>query len=433
MSDEPAGPTLETWQRGDGIDFADEDAKADYQRRAKRMVDALRGADPDRVPVNLLSTFYPVFHAGYTPEEAMYEGEKLQDSLLTFVDDLEPDLFPWAASLIPSATALEIVDYQGFDWPGDGSSPETVYQAREREYMGVEDYEDFFTDPSDFFIRQYLPEVFGELDGMAHFPQFSNLTAGIAGVHPYLLPFGMPPMRETLQNLLDAGEEAMRWQQLIGGTVEEIVGAGYPQSVGGITLAPYDMLGDMVRGTHAIMMDLKRRPETLLEAVDRLVPIAIEMGITSAHVNNNPFVFIPLHKGADGFMSGEEFETFYWPQLRQVIEALTEADLVPWLFAEGRYTSRLETISDLPEGEMIWHFQDTDLELVRETLPEYVTIAGDVSTGLLNTREPEAVTEYSQDLIERMGRNRFVLSPGVGLDEAKPENVKAMMDAPKNR
>ena len=423
------GPTLESWVEGAGIEFIDEKAKADYQERAQRFADAIRGDNPDRVPVNLLSTFYPVLHAGYTPAEAMYDAEKLQDALLTFVDDLDPDVFPWALPTVPSGTALETVGYNGFDWPGDGSAPETVYQAKEREYMGVEDYEDFMKDPTDFILRGYVPEIFDSLDGMAQFPQSANLTCGIAGVHPYLLPFGMPPVREAIENLLEAGEQAMHWQQVVGGTVAEIQASGYPQSFGGITLAPYDMLGDMLRGTRGIMMDLKRRPDQLLEAIERITPLAIEMGISSSFAMNNPLVFIPLHKGADGFMSGEEFETFYWPSLRAVIEALLELDLVPWLFAEGCYETRLEAISDLPEGEMIWHFQDIDMGRAKDILGDQACIAGNVPTSLLNTREPEAVTEYCEDLIEEVGTERFVLAPGVGLDEAKPENVEAMFDS----
>ena len=429
MAEAPPFPTLESWARGDGIDFADEAAEAQYQERAQRMVDAVTGADPDRVPVNLLCTFYPAFHAGKTPEEVMHEPKALQESLLSFVEDLDPDLFPWGSALIPSAAALETVQYEGFDWPGDGSSPRTVYQARERDYMTVEDYDQFLANPGEYFLRRYVPEVFGELEGFAQFPQFANLTAGIAGTHPFLLSFGLPQMQETLETLMEAGEQALAWEQSIGGTVQEIVASGYPQSVGGLTLAPYDMLGDMMRGTHEVMMDLKRRPDTLAEAVDRLTPLAIDLGLTGAQVNQNPFVFIPLHKGADGFMSGEEFEEFYWPSLRAVIAALMDEGLVPWLFAEGSYTTRLASITDMPEGPIIWHFQDTDLLEAQETLPEFVTIAGDVSTSLLNTREPEAVTEYCQELVADMGNERFVLAPAVGLDEAKPENVQAMFES----
>lgn len=359
----------------------------------------------------------------------MNDADQLSAALWEFVDDLEPDVFPWATPVVPSAKALELVDYQVFDWPGDGSSPETVYQCKEKEYMSVEDYDAFLKDPSSYFLTDYVPETFGALEGLAQFSDFTNLTAGIAGVHPYLLPFGLPPVRQALETLLEAGEEALRWQQIVGGTVDDIVASGYPQSFGGITIAPYDMLGDTVRGTRGIMMDLKRRPDTLMEALERLTPKAIDMAIGSAYANGNPHVFIPLHKGADGFMSAEEFERFYWPPLRTVLEALVEEDLVPWLFAEGSYETRLETVSDLPDGNIVWHFQNTDMVKAKEALGDKACIAGNVSTALLNTREPEAVTEYCQNLIDDVGEEGLVIAPGVGLDEAEPANVKAMFEA----
>jgi len=56
------------------------------------------------------------------------------------------------------------------------------------------------------------------------------------------------------------------------------------------------VLGDTLRGTRAIMLDMYRQPKKLLEALDRITPMQIEMGIRSATSNKNPIVFIPLHK-----------------------------------------------------------------------------------------------------------------------------------------
>ncbi|AUX10090.1 uroporphyrinogen-III decarboxylase [Halalkaliarchaeum desulfuricum] len=422
-------PTLESWIGGEGIDFEDEAAREQYRTRAQRYADAILREEPDRVPVAVLSTFYPAFHHGITPETAMNDGEQLSAALLHFVEDLDLDVLAWSTPLVPSARSLEAVDYRGFDWPGDGSSPETVYQAKEPDSMTAEDYDAFIRDPTDYLIRNYLPATFGELEGMAQFPQLISLSLGIASVHPFVLPFGLPEVQEALDALEEAGEAALEWEGIVGATVEEIVASGHPQSVGGITLAPYDMLGDMFRGTRGIMMDLKRQPDTLLEAVERLTPWAIELGITTARVNNNPHVFIPLHKGADRFMSQDEFEEFYWPQLREVIEALLEEGLVPWLFAEGSYENRLESLTDLPNGPMVWHFQNTDMSMAAEAIGDQACIAGNVPTSLLYTSDPEAVRDYSRNLVETVGENGFILAPGVGLDEAKPENVRAMVNS----
>ncbi|AUX10158.1 uroporphyrinogen-III decarboxylase [Halalkaliarchaeum desulfuricum] len=422
--------TLENWETGVGIDFEDEAAREAYQERAGRFATAIRGGEPDRIPTALSATFYPVFHAGITPEKAMNDAAALAAAFEETAYDLEPDAHQLSAALLPSAKMLEILDYQLYAWPGDGASPDTGYQALEDEYMGPEDYEHLMRDPTDFWLRNYMPEIVGALEPFRELPRFTDLVE-IPSIHYMAIPFGLPHVQEALETLMEAGEEALRWQEIVGGTTEEIIQSGYPTSFGGFTKAPYDTLGDTLRGTKGVAMDLKRNPDTLLEAVDRLTPIMTEMGIRSAQAAGNPIVFIPLHKGADGFMSDEEFRTFYWPQLREVIDGLTDAGLVPWLFAEGSYDNRLEAVSDLPDGNMVWQFDRTDMRDAKAALGDQAAIAGNVHSSLLNTKEPEDVDEYCRELIEDVGPDGFILAPGVAMDEAEPENVRAMIEAPR--
>ena len=108
----------------------------------------------------------------------------------------------------------------------------------------------------------------------------------------------------ALKALLDAGQEALNWvnalEDLEGGILRD---RGLPRLPGGFTKAPFDMIGDTVRGTQGILTDMYRQPGKLLEALDRMVPVSLQLGEGSATTNDNPFVFIPLHKGADDFMS----------------------------------------------------------------------------------------------------------------------------------
>lgn len=430
MTNEPA-VTLESWEAGAGIDFVDEDAERAYRERAGRLADAIRLDAPDRIPTVLGATFYPVFHVGYTPEEAMNDVEKLGEALSETVYDLEPDGHQATTALIPSAKLLEILDFQLYAWPGDGVDEEHGYQAREDEYMGPDEYDHLIRDPSDFWLRSYMPEIFGALEPFRQFPSFSDIVE-IPNVHLFSLPFGLPEVQASLETLMAAGEEALRWEQALGETVQEIVASGYPLSFGGFSKAPYDVLGDTLRGTRGVAMDLKRQPDTLLEGMEQLTPIMTNMGIVGAQMVKNPLVFIPLHKGAGGFMSDEEFRTYYWPQLREVVAGLTDAGLVPWIFAEGSYDERLDAIAeDMPDGHIVWQFDQTDMAVAKEKLGDQVAIAGNVHSSLLNTREPEDVTAYCEDLIDRVGPDGFILAPGVAIDEARPENVRAMIDAPK--
>ena len=119
---------------------------------------------------------------------------------------------------------------------------------------------------------------------------------------------------------------------------------GYPDFFGGFSKAPFDTLGDTLRGTRGIMVDMYRRPEKLLAAIDAIVPMMIRMGGEGAQRAGNPIIFMPLHKGADGFMNNQQFMKFYWPSLQKVLLGLIKEGCVPFPWAEGGYNSRLEII-----------------------------------------------------------------------------------------
>ena len=90
------------------------------------------------------------------------------------------------------------------------------------------------------------------------------------------------------------------------------------------------------------MLDMHRCPEKLLAVIEGTLTMIQAFAMNTAQLSGNPRVFIPLHRGADGFMSNEQFERFYWPTLRTLIVNLVDAGYVPCPFFEGVYDQRLE-------------------------------------------------------------------------------------------
>ena len=207
------------------------------------------------------------------------------------------------------------------------------------------------------------------------------------------------------------------------------MGKGYPAFSGGFTKAPFDVIGDSLRGTKGVMLDMFRYQEELKEACERLIPSMIKCAVGACRATGHIMPFIPLHKGADGFMSQEQFKTFYWPSLRKLIVGLVNEGLVPQLFAEGGYDTRLDMISDIPKGRVLWWFDRTDMKRAKETVGRVACLAGNVPLDLLCTGTPDEVRAYCKELIDGAGRDGgFILSSGAGMQGSKPENVKAMID-----
>ena len=100
------------------------------------------------------------------------------------------------------------------------------------------------------------------------------------------------------------------------------------------------------------------------------------------------------------------------------------------MFFEGDYTSRLEYLLELPKGKVLAHFDTTDIRRAKEILKGHICIRGNVPSSLLQVGTPEQVKEYCKELIEAVGKNGgFILSPRSSIDEARPENLKAMIES----
>ena len=129
-------------------------------------------------------------------------------------------------------------------------------------------------------------------------------------------------------------------------------------------------------------------------------------------------------------MSADMFRTFYWPTLRKVIIGLINEGMVPLLFAEGSYNDRLDIITDIPKGKVVWWFDQTDMKRAKETVGRVACIAGNMPLDLLCTGTPDQVVDYCRDLIANVGADGgFIFSTGAGMQGSKTANVKAMMES----
>lgn len=415
----------EPWVSGEEIEFNDAAAEESYRTRAQRFTDAIKGNEPDRVPIVLAGGLLAADYVGLSFEKAMYDVEKLGEATKRFTLDLQPDNAP--RNFTPLARMLDELGYTLINWPGGQLDPGSPFQFVEGDYMKAEEYDEFLTDPTGFFLRKYAPRIADGLNGFESLPRIAN------PLFDMVIPaFGAPDTLEALDTLRAGAKKGFEDQQTQAKYNQQLLEAGFPDTTGGISAAPFDALSDTMRGTKGVMIDIRKRPEKVKEACELFIDFMTEMGVGSARRTGTPIVFIPLHKGSDSFMSQEDFREFYWASLRDVVEGLMEEGLVPWLFAEGSYDKRLEVLDgDLPDGDIIWHFDKTDMEDAKEKLGDQACIMGNVPSALLKTGSPEAVSEYCHDLIEKVGPEGFILSPGCTPNRAPKRNLEAMIEAPK--
>lgn len=397
-----------------------------YQERQKRVVDSIELRVPDRVPIMAGFQFFAARYSGMTARDLMYDADRTKESYLKVVRDFEPDMVqnPFERLLGPMLDAVECVQAK---WPGGGLPDNLPYQYIEREYMKAEEYDELLSDPSDFIVRKLWPRIFGALTGLAMLPPLHNLYSYSQGV---LTAFGRPEVTQALEALHKLSIESTKVIGYGRAFAAELISEGYPIEYGATSQAPFDFLADFFRGTRGLLTDLYRRPATVITACEKFLPFLLDKAVTNARATGNPRVFIPLHKGVDGAMSREQYLRFYWPTLHELLLALIREGLNPCPFFEGEYSTRLDIIKDIPPGKACYKFESVDMVKAREILGEGICLRGGVPVSLLVAGNPAAVKEHCRKLIKEVApRGAFMVDCSSALDDAKPENVKALFEA----
>jgi len=426
--DEKQEARFAKWLSPEGIKFASPEAEKLYKERATRIKDAIQmKKKPDRVPVLLIPSFFPAFYSGLTPRDVMYDYEKANNAWRKFYVDFQPDAHFGCVAPGPGRF-FDILDYRLYKWPGHGTAPENTYQCSEGEYMKAGEYDAFLQDPTHFFNTTILPRIFGALEPFKQLPNVTTVNE-MYGTGIVFFPYGLPDVQTAFKKLLEAGSEALKWLGYFMAFEKEMPTLGFPSGQAGYTKAPYDILGDTLRGTRGIMADMYRQPNKLIEAMDKMTPFWIQKGIIESNMNSNPLIFLPLHKGADGFMSDEQYRKFYWPYLKKILLGLIDDGVVPFLWAEGGSNSRLEVIRDLPKGKTVWLFDTVDMIRAKKILGDVACIAGNMPMDLLTIGTPQQVKDYGKKLVDNCGKGGgYIMANCAFFDDVKPENVRTMVE-----
>jgi len=403
-----------------------------YEEREKRVRDAIELEESDRVPVSLRMTYFPALYTGIQTASAYYDAVGWREAIIKTVTDFKPDIYQ-CSSGNASGAVMDVLDPTQTRWPGGPLPPHVSHQAIDVECMKEDEYDIFLSDPTGFILRYLLPRAYKALTPLAILPPLTDRTLGFATMTPI---FTGQEFRKMARVLLKVGQEQEKWNQATGSLEDDMANLGFPPNAhtGGVGGAPFDTISDFYRGMRGAMLDMYRCPDKLLAACDKLLEERIKRANPAdpAKRGNPKRLFLALHRGAEGFMSRKQFETFYWPGLKKAMLTSIELGFVPMPFCEGAYSDRLEYFLELPKGKVVAHFDLTDMVRAKEVLKDHVCIMGNVPSTLLQVGSPSEVEEYCKNLIKVCGKGGgFILTNGSSTDTAKPENIKAMVDSVK--
>ncbi len=408
--------------------MSDKTGKQLYDERSGLIDDALCLRESSRVANAVRVNYFPFYEYGLSIADAMTDYDKATEAYMRYHREFQPDIGCSIASQY-SAKVLEMFGVKCLRWPGDAKGLDKNAPVQFVEYATLmeDEYDEFFDDPAGFAVRKWLPRVFEVFEPLSKI----DYVAAISG--SYLAApniFTSPELLDSYRRLLAAAEEQQKFFAACGRCSAMLTEEGFPSISGGGSATAFDMLGDSLRGTFGMMPDLLEQPENVKRACELFVKLQIAQSVASYKRSGNRYQWVMLHKGFDNFIGDETYAEFYWPYLRQWIMALIDEGIVPVVFCEGAYNTRLKYLADVPKGKVIYLFEEIDIYEAKKTLGGTACIMGGfpeftVSHG---TKEQirDKVKEYMDVLAPGGG---YIFSLSSSLDLCPRENLETLFEA----
>lgn len=399
--------------------------------RTQRFADAYALRQPDRVPTAIMLGHFLADYGGITRQELYENPAKCQELLEKAALYLQADS---TSAAILSPAVSKILGDQMTKWPGYGLGPDGDFQFNEHEFMKPEDYDAFIEDPSDFAIRKYVPRAFTALQGFAAMPPLGMFNFGYYHTWNYAA-YANPQLLASLDAFNKAVQASASSIPAMMAGMQHMAQLGFASGLNLSCLieAPFDFMSDTLRGMRGIFLDMKRCPDKLLAAEEKALHFQLEHALSTTRAMNSHEVFIPLHRGSDGFMSLDQFEKFYWPTFKAMMLGLIDNGLTPVVFYEGVWDQRLKYLAEFPKGKSVGMFQNSDIFKVKEALGDTMCIVGGMPVSLLHNGTPTEIRDLTQRLCKEVGKDGgFVMSTNIGeLEGCNIELIKTWIDATK--
>jgi hypothetical protein len=373
-----------------------------YEERLGRYQAAIALEPVDRVPI---ATGSNTFAESYTAskQEVIYDPQKWLESEIQFcrdfpeVDALRNNRF-WG----PLYDALGVKTYK---FPGRDLEPHVALQFVEAEYMKADEYDALINNPAQFMLERFLPRVFSEMEQGPARSHFALLKAGLAQ--------GM--LAEIMRN------RSIQLQNQ----------CGMPQPMTGAFLAPFDVLGDAMRGLQGVLKDTLRQPDKVLAACDMLSVIMARFALSTADPLRRYPIFVPTHKPM--FMSPKQFDKFYWPSFKKTLQMIIDSGYKIRVYLEGDWSKHWHHFLEMPKGTILCDIDDPadNIFKAKEEIGHHQCIAGGIPSTAFILGTTQQMHDRVKLLCETVAKGGgYILSGGCYIpSNTKPENYRAMMDA----
>lgn len=373
-----------------------------FEERLGRYQATMALEPTDRIPIAPAMNYLAEIYSGSNNQENIYDPQKLLQAEMDFIRE-----FPETDVLRSNriwAPMCDVIGLKTYKLPGRELPVSGQFQFVEDEYMKADEYDALIKNPAEFMMERFIPRVFAEMEKGSMRSHFAFLKAGLA--------------------------QGMRNEILRNRNYQLETQCGIPQVGLGGFIAPFDVLSDALRGLKGALMDTYRQPDKVLEACEAITPIMTRFALAGADPLKRYPIVVPTHKPC--FLSPKQFDTFYWPSFKKILEALIDSGYKVRALLEGDWSKHWHHLLELPKGTVVCDIDNQgDIFKAKEEIGHHQCIAGGMPDSLLILGTPQKVEERVKLLCEKVGKGGgFIISGGCNIPyDTKPENYRAMINA----
>jgi Uroporphyrinogen-III decarboxylase len=388
-----------------------EDMTESFDKKSKRYLTAMKNEKPDRVPIRPFAAEFIAKYAGFTVQEVTHEYSKAFEATKKCAKDFQWDatianmVFVWTGFV--DHFGQKYYRIPGIDLPADMNFQYIEPPDEENAYMKEDEYDDFIESPMEFLLNIWLPRI-----------------------SKFAVPMGEPNTSRNNLAWLKGGMAMMEYLGEFGKATGEIIDeTGCAPAIFGSYKAPFDILGDKLRGFRQVCADVYRFPDKVQAAVEAMAPHILQDALTSSDPLKTFPNVIWLHRGT--LFSDLMYQRYFWPTLKYIIEELFKEGHQTLWYGEGDWSRWYNYTRQLPEKSIIYHVDKEDIFEAHRQLGDKFAISGGVPNDLLAYGSKEEVMNHCKKIFETVGKDGgYILDAGAIIQgDAKTENIQALTDA----
>ena len=353
--------------------------------------------------------------------------------MIKYYTDFDPDTGSSATGMYAGeGPALEMMKPNNMrvaGMPGEGGIGEnSIQQFIEYPLLLDDEFDEFFSDRTGWAFKKAMPritELFKPLATLEY--SFFEAPVSARQIAQIFSTTEFSAMVEEFKKINDFYIEHQKKTEKIR---EEILELGYPMiSTPGGGGVPFDRYSDFLRGTIQSMEDFFERPEAIERYIDETWETTQAKILSTKGKDEGKHIFVALHKGFDGFMSDEFYRKYYWKHLQKLILTIIESGKVPYIYTEGKYDSRLDFLTEVPPGKVLYHFETVDMAVAKKKLGGIACISGGFPSALLDWGKPAQVRDEVKRLLDICAPGGgFIFETSCGMGNSKRENAEIMFE-----